>query len=205
MRIGIVSDIHGNAEALDIALERMGSIDRVFCAGDAFSEYSFSNDVVSRLREIDAAYVLGNHEVGLLSPNGIRAQNAESVDQELLSWVRERPYTAEYEMGGKKIFMFHSTPWEPYREYVYPHSKDLIRFGDLDADFAIYGHTHFPIAKEINGTIVINPGSVGEGRDPQNGHEVSYAILNIDSGEVEFDSFPNPLLDPAKKWASLNP
>ncbi len=60
MRIGIVSDIHGNINGLDTALERMGSVDQVWCAGDAFDQYRFSNEVVGRLREIRARYILGS-------------------------------------------------------------------------------------------------------------------------------------------------
>ena len=40
--------------------------------------------------------------------------------------------------------MFHSTPWEPYTEYLYPTSPELKKLADWDADFIIYGHTHLP-------------------------------------------------------------
>lgn len=55
MRIGIVSDLHGNIHGLDMALDRMGTVDEVWCAGDAFDQDRFSNAVVGRLREIGLA------------------------------------------------------------------------------------------------------------------------------------------------------
>src|SRR5258708_39894710 len=65
MRLGIVSDIHCNHEALSIALERMGAIDELLCAGDAVYQFRFSNEVIQILRERCARYVLGNHEAVL--------------------------------------------------------------------------------------------------------------------------------------------
>ena len=193
MRIGIVSDIHGNIEGLDLALQRMGAVDEVWCPGDAFNQYRFSNAVVARLREIGARYILGNHEEVLLSPAGIRAQEREDVDAELLEWVRARPYFVEETIDGVDLFMFHSTPWEPYGDYLYPHSPELERLGELDADIAIYGHTHAQLAREFQGTLVINPGSAGQGQDPRNGRRLSYAVLDTATREVEFDDYDNPV------------
>ena len=192
MRIGIVSDLHGNIEGLNLALERMGAVDEVLCAGDAFDQYRFSNEVVARLREIGARYILGNHEEVLLSPQGVRAQERDYVDGNLLEWARERPRTIRTRVDGKTLFMFHSTPWEPYGEYLYPHDRELGRLGDLDADFAIYGHTHTRLARQIDGTLVVNPGSAGVPTDNGAGRHLSYAVLDTRSGEVSFDDFDAP-------------
>ena len=77
MRLGIVSDIHDNLQALDQAIAEMGKVDELICAGDACYQFRFSNGVAQRLRECGARYVLGNHEDILLSPAGIRAQESE--------------------------------------------------------------------------------------------------------------------------------
>lgn len=194
MRIGIVSDIHGNIAGLDAALERMGAIDRLICAGDAFDECRFSNDVVRRLRERDAHYVLGNHEDVLLSPAGARARALPSIDVELLAWTAERPRTVRLEVDGKRLLLFHSTPWEPLGEYVFPHSRSLERFAEVDADYAIYGHTHSQLARRTGRTLVINPGSAGDGRDPRNGRRLSCCVLDTRSDEVVFEDFDDPRL-----------
>ena len=194
MRIGIVSDIHGNIQGLDLAFERMGPVDEVWCAGDAFDQHRFSNEVVGRLQEIGARYILGNHEDILLSPAGSAAQARPGVDADLLEWTRARPHFVEEKIDGHHILMFHSTPWEPYGEYLYPHTPGLTRLGELEADIAIYGHTHTKLAREIDGTLVINPGSAGFGQDPTNGRKLSYAILDTITAEVHFDEFENPTL-----------
>ena len=45
MRIGIVSDIHGNMAGLLRAVELMGEVDELLCLGDSIYDYRFSNDV----------------------------------------------------------------------------------------------------------------------------------------------------------------
>ena len=73
MLIGIVSDIHCNAEGLRQALQRMGPVDELLCAGDVISEYRFSNDVVELLRERQARIVqLVFHWLGQPAVEGYR-------------------------------------------------------------------------------------------------------------------------------------
>ncbi len=192
MRLGIVSDIHDNLQALDQAIAEMGKVDELICAGDACYQFRFSNGVAQRLRECGARYVLGNHEDILLSPAGIRAQESPKVDRELLEWTRQQPYSLRTDVGGKKLLIFHATPWEPYSEYLYPNSPDLRRLAAEDADFIIYGHTHYQLETRIGGSLVINPGSTGEPRDPGNDFQVSYAVLDTETEEVVFGNFPDP-------------
>ncbi len=118
MKIGIVSDLHGNIAGLDMALQRMGEVDEVWCPGDAFNQYRFSNAVVGRLKEINARYILGNHEDMLLGPAGKAARLHDNVDSDLLDWVNTRPHFVEHQCDGLKLLMFHSTPWPPYGEYI---------------------------------------------------------------------------------------
>jgi putative phosphoesterase len=194
VRIGVVSDIHGNVLGLDAALERMGAIDHLICVGDAFDEYRFSNDVVARLRERDAHYVLGNHEDVLLSPAGVRARERPGIEASLLAWTAERQHWLRLDVDGKSLLLFHSTPWEPYGEYVFPHSRLLARFGELDVDYAIYGHTHAQLAQRVGRTLVINPGSAGHARDARNGRRLSCCVLDTGSGEVAIVDFDDPQL-----------
>ena len=91
MRLGIVSDIHCNIESLDLALAKMGDVDEVLCAGDAVFTYRFSNEVVARLREIGARIVLGNHDLDVLGPQGIRVREHELTDPDLVRWLYRQP------------------------------------------------------------------------------------------------------------------
>lgn len=112
----------------------------------------------------------------------------------LLQWLGDRPHRLELEFGGKKLLMVHSTPWEPRGTYVFKHSPLLEKFGQAGADFVLFGHTHQQLVRQIGKVLVINPGSAGDARDPGNGRQLSCALLDTDSEEVQITNFPDPAL-----------
>ena len=189
MKLGIVSDLHCNIDGLDRALEIMGPIDALLCLGDSISEYSFSNEVIGRLRELDALTILGNHEEVFLSAAGVRARSRADIDRSLLDWLADRPHRHELRLDGKRILLVHSTPWEPRGSYVLPTSSALERFGETDADIVLYGHTHRQLVRRVGRVLVINPGSAGEARDPRNGGQLSCAVLDTVTEEVVIRDF----------------
>jgi len=209
MRLGIVSDIHCNAAGLARALEAMGEIDELICAGDAIYQFRFSNEVVGQLRERGAHLIHGNHEETFLSRDGVRAQQAPWIQADLLDYLREQPATRRVQLNGKSLFVVHGSPWEPTREYLYPHTPTLRRFADFDADYVIMGHTHYQMAERVGRTLLINPGSAGEARDPRNDFQLSFAILDTGTDEVRFGNFPDPTRAAAPDadlgWSSARP
>jgi putative phosphoesterase len=192
LKIGIVSDVHCNQPGLLRALEILGDVDELICLGDSIYEYRFSNEVVQILKNREAHTILGNHEEGFLGPQGDRARRASWIDCALLQWLAERPKRLELNFGGKKILVVHSTPWEPRGAYVYPHSSSLARFGEVEADFVLYGHTHHQLVRRVGKVLVINPGSAGEARDQGNDRQLSCATLDTVTGEVVIADFPEP-------------
>jgi putative phosphoesterase len=190
VKLGIVSDLHCNIDGLDRALEIMGPIDALLCLGDSIYEYSFSNEVVGRLRALDALTILGNHEEVFLGAAGERARSRPEIDRSLLDWLAERPHRHELRIDGKRILMVHSTPWEPRGSYVLPHSSELQRFGEADADIVLYGHTHRQVVRRVGRVLVVNPGSAGDARDPRNGGQLSCAVLDTATEEVVVHDFP---------------
>jgi putative phosphoesterase len=196
MRIGIVSDIHSNVQGLQLALAAMGDVDELLCLGDAIFEYKFSNEVVGLLRERKAHVIQGNHEEVFLSEAGRRARERPGIDPELLQWLADRPHRRTVEFGGRKILMVHSTPWEPRGTYVYPHSTNLDRFAEVDADFVMYGHTHTQLVRRIGRVTIVNPGSAGDARDSNNGRQLSFAVLETETGEVTVTDYPDPRYAP---------
>jgi putative phosphoesterase len=189
VRIGIVSDIHGNLDGLSCALERMGDVDELLCAGDMVEEFRFNNEVVALLRDRGARVVLGNHDAGLLSAHGERARSAAHVDPALVAWVAEQPLSIDVTVAGKRLVMTHASPCPPHTQYVVPRSPELRRIAEVDADFVIIGHTHAQLVERVGRPLVINPGSAGQARNQHNGRRLSYAVLDVDSEQVEIDDY----------------
>ena len=183
MKLGIVSDLHCNIAGLNRALELMGPVD----------EYRFSNEVIGALRDLGARTIKGNHEAVFLGPLGERARARQGIDRDLVQWLSDQPWRLELQYGDKKVLMVHSTSWEPYGEYVYPHSPQLAKFGEEDADFVLFGHTHQQLVQRIGRVLVINPGSTGDGRDPRNDRQLSCAVLDTELEEATVIDFPDPV------------
>jgi putative phosphoesterase len=192
VKLGIVSDLHCNIKGLNRALELMGEVDQILCLGDTIYEYRFSNEVISRLIEIGAHTIQGNHEETFMGPMGVRARAREGIDPDLMCWLSERPHRMELECDGKTVLMVHSTPWEPRGTYVYRHSPELERFGEADAHFVLFGHTHQQVVQRAGNLLVVNPGSAGDARDPDNGRLLSCAILDTVSEDARIINFPDP-------------
>ena len=192
MKLGIVSDLHCNIAGLNRAIELMGPVDDLLCLGDSIFEYRFSNEVIGTLRDLGVQTIKGNHEEVFLGPLGARARSREGIDQALLQWLDDRPWRMELQYGDKTVLMVHSTAWDPYGEYVYPHSPALSKFGEEDADFVLFGHTHQQLVERFGRVLVINPGSAGDGRDPRNDRQLSCAVLDTETAEASIIDFPDP-------------
>lgn len=192
MRLGIVSDIHCNIQGLERALDLMAPFDQLWCAGDSVFQFRWSNEVVRRLRDLQAVVVLGNHEETLLGPDGQRALSNPKVDQDLVAWLRQQPYRTERIIDGKKVVMTHGSPWEPWKDYHYPHEPIWARAAELDCDTLIVGHTHYKMALRVGRVLVINPGSAGDPRDHRNDFQLSCATWDTTTGEVVFYDYPDP-------------
>ncbi|MGE0230080.1 MAG: metallophosphoesterase [Dehalococcoidia bacterium] len=195
MKLGIISDVHGNATSLERALDLMPDVDEVLCAGDLVSSFRFSNEVVARLREIGARVVLGNHDLDVLAPHGERVRASAATDPTLLRWLAEQPERLDTQINGRRVTMFHAVPEPPYG-YVYAETPRMQQWSGLGADFVIYGHTHRALLHRVDDTLVINPGSAGQPRDARNGFRSSFAVLDTQSGEVLNQTYDDPVYRP---------
>src|SRR5712691_3514582 len=192
MKLGIVSDIHCNGAGLAQALALMGDIDELICLGDSIYEYRFSNEVVRLLKEREAQVIVGNHEEYFFGPHGVRARAREGIDSTLAAWLAGQPHRRELTIGGKRLLLVHSTPWEPRGTYIYPESALLDRFAEAEADFVLYGHTHQQVVRRVGRVLVINPGSAGDARDFRNGGQLSCAVVDTASEEVQVIDYADP-------------
>ena len=191
MKIGIVSDIHCNVQALESALRAMQDVDEIFCAGDAVNGFRWSNDVIDLLRTRGARMVLGNHDRDFLQIRKERNGANGYISPENLEFVSNLEFRYEVELGGRKILMVHANPFDPVFEYIFPNSEAFRRLGQVEADIFIYGHTHFPVTQQVGNVLVVNPGSVGQARDPAR-PACTYAILDLASLESMIHDVDGP-------------
>ena len=101
MRALVLSDIHGNLEALDAVLAAAGHWDVLWNLGDMVGYGGSPNEVLDRVRPISTLVVRGNHDrvcCGLTSANNFNptARSAANWTQRELSadnlaWLREVP------------------------------------------------------------------------------------------------------------------
>jgi len=192
VKLGIISDIHCNLHGLERALAALESADEVLCLGDIIDENRFSNEAIAALKARGAQVILGNHEEVFLSSIGEQAREDRKIDHALVKWLADQPHRRELRIGGKKVLMVHSTPWEPRGDYIFPHSQQLERFAEAEADFVLYGHTHAHLVRRVGGVLVVNPGAAGEPRHDGGSWLLSCAILDTATEQVERIDFPDP-------------
>ena len=200
MKLGIVADVHCNVEGLRLALDAMGPVDELICAGDAVYQFRFSNEVIALLKERNARYILGNHERVLLSSWGDGARSRSDVREDLVEYMAAQPYDMATQVNGRKLVVVHGSPFDPHDEYLYPNSPNLQKLAQIEADFIVLGHTHYHMAEQVGHSLVVNPGSAGEPRDHRNGFRLSCAVIDTQTGEVAFHHYDDPTrpkVDPA--------
>lgn len=176
MLLGVVSDIHGQPGALRRAIALMGDVSGILCLGDTISQTRFCNETVAIVREHATIAIRGNHEEAFFAGPGARGSG---VDPALAEWLAARPADAATTIGGRTLRLVHSTPWPSGHAYVPPEHKDFGRFDTAGVDVMLYGHTHQPVVRRLGGTLVVNPGSLGEGRPTDAGFVRSFALLDL--------------------------
>ena len=64
MAIGVISDIHGNYEALKAVLAELDSmhVTEIYCLGDVVGYYSQVNEVCEELIRRNIPNIMGNHD-----------------------------------------------------------------------------------------------------------------------------------------------
>ena len=95
MKLGLISDIHGDPMALELAWSHLIVLgaDRIVCAGDLVGYGPFPDRVVSFMRERQVSSVRGNHDRWALEQGlGVRDEFGGGTPScETLDYLRELP------------------------------------------------------------------------------------------------------------------
>jgi predicted phosphodiesterase len=199
MKFLIVSDIHGNREALEAVLkDARGQYDRIVCLGDIVGYGADPNFVVDWARANVAAIVRGNHDAvcaGLESLSWFNANAADAAEwsRRVLS-AKNLAYLKRLPSGPLLHERFDLAHGSPFGEYDYLCSSgDVAAISDrIATPLTFFGHTHDQGGFQPHRVLqlaprskyLVNPGSVGQPRDRD--PDAAYAIYSPAEHRIEY-------------------
>jgi putative phosphoesterase len=220
VKISILSDIHGNADALRHALGKADDIgmDRLFVLGDLVGYYYAPAEVLDLLKDRQASIIRGNHERLLAdslsstaAADDYRKKYGDGLDvarstlsRGQIEWLLSLPDRLSVSQDGLMFELCHGSPRSP-DEYIYPEadreSLDACRIPGRD--FVLMGHTHFPFLNTDKKCLLLNPGSVGQPRD--HGGAASWCWIDTASRTVCFERTPFDFRSVSAEARARNP
>ena len=190
MHMAVISDIHGNFEALTAVLEHLDrneAVDAIHCLGDVVGYGADPQACLARCRERTGVILRGNHEHAVHDPDA--AEQFHAAAQAAVHWTRAGLTEEERAFCGALPYV-HATPSATY-VHASPDSPEAWRYifmcSDADACYDAFaapvcfvGHSHVPLVCArahrpawMDGVwhldpadrTLINVGSVGQPRD----------------------------------------
>ncbi len=219
MRYAVLSDVHGNLEALEAVLQdasQQGAW-RVLCLGDFVGYGPDPNACVETLRPKLSVALVGNHDLAALGRLDARRFNLFA--RVALEWTREqlsatvRAYLERLKPREdfEGMLLVHASPQDPVHEYILDWETADDNFRAAEFCLCLFGHTHVPVrfAHDGHRTYVfplpvntpvrlgpdfrhlVNVGSVGQPRDGD--PRAAYVIWDSEEATVELRRVPYPV------------
>ena len=214
MNLLILTDIQGHRPALDAVLstDAARTADAVVCLGDVASGPQ-PRDVIERIRALDAIVVRGNMDEVIArgsasmtdagsDPGSADAQRFADIDawctqritESDRAWLADLPLTAEVDLGhGRRLLACHGSPRsnEDVIDSETPEAEVVDLLGGIRADIVAVGHMHTQMLRQVRGTKVVHPGSVGWPAPAPDGlrrpHAEFAIVTSLDAGlEIVF-------------------
>jgi putative phosphoesterase len=180
LKIGIVSDIHGNLVALESILSEINEADEIVCLGDVAATGPQPRETIDFLRKAKWPCVMGNTDERLanstpedfkhIMPEEEKARmvaldrwTAGQLDDSAKNFISSFKPTIVIDAGNNSILCYHGSP-RSNTEQILPTTDDneLTKiFGGMKASIYAGGHIHSQLVRKLGRSIIINPGSVG--------------------------------------------
>lgn len=196
MKLLVISDIHGNMQALDAVMSI--AHDEVICLGDIVDYGPSPGECIDLLDKQGIPTIMGNHDnaVAFRMECGCgyeykhlsvstREYTWNVLNERQLGFLKKLPFSLERVENGRKLYFTHGSPLSFY-DYIRPDTpEEVIRgyINGLDADFIFVGHSHTPFVRKIGDVTLVNPGSVGQPKDEDN--RASCAVFDTDTLRTE--------------------
>lgn len=206
-RIAILSDIHGNAVALDAvrAAIKREKPDAIAIAGDLVMHGPAPADAVDAIRELEddgALVVQGNTDIAVVDfdyaaafpwltdgvPDTFEAAAEwahDALGDERLDWLRRLPAERRLRGGDALSLVTHASPGSQTAGFdpSLDASVTVERLSRTDARIIACGHTHLPEVRDFGWKVIVNAGSAGYVFDGE--PSASWALVTIDGDTVE--------------------
>lgn len=201
MKVAIISDLHGNMQALEKVCEdiKNNKCEKVFCLGDLAMAGPQPRAMVDFVRsKSDWTVIQGNtdkmiaemkpEDISVLKDNAPVMANAlleelMYIEDERKKYLRNLPPELKFEIEGVKIHLVHGSP-RKNNENIFPDMplaevEEIVSCSDADVIFC--GHTHMPCGYQTSRRqTVVNAGSVG--RPMTQDAKACYIIANFENG-----------------------
>lgn len=174
MRALVLSDIHGNLEALEAVLAAShGLWDEIWNLGDVVGYGGSPNQVVERIRALATVHVRGNHDrvcCGLTSPDHFNpvARTAAlwtqaALTAENVAWLKAMPQGPVL-AGGGAASCAHGSPLDE-DQYLLTQRDARTSLEQMSTSVTFFGHTH------VQGGFLHDGKDGHGGKDGHDGHD----------------------------------
>jgi putative phosphoesterase len=208
MRVALISDLHANQLALEAVRRDIATVgvDQIICLGDVATLGPQPNAVIQTLRDMGCPCIKGNHDDFLLDAALIHGYTEAPVVVDAVDWCRDQlssdeldvlsafKATMELDLDSRtKLLLFHGSPESHMDDLLSTTpAEELDRLlGGHHATVMAGGHTHVQMLRQHRGTLLVNPGSLGQpfreyvnGRTPTVLAHAEYATVEADNGVV---------------------
>ena len=199
MRILVVSDIHANWPALAAIDE---PFDVCLCLGDLV-DYGPDPLPCVRWAMDHATYAIrGNHDHGVAQGIPVTGESGfryltqatrpsmwEALGPAERRYLLQLPVTRRFTLAGRRFLLVHATPRDPLDEYLLKDPATWAkRLQNVHADIVCVGHTHIQFNIQVDGVVVLNPGSVGLPRDGD--PRAAFAVIEDNKIELKRAVYP---------------
>jgi len=160
INVAVISDIHGNASALNMCLESISNrnVDILICLGDILTYGTQPNQVIDRLdkyqRNGKLIMIKGNHEEFYFSSDILASYKIPSFVKESIDWTKEKLKFTKLEKifdwrthySFKNIFFAHANPFQ-YGDWSYIETETKIaeaikQLKKQNFFCGVFGHSH---------------------------------------------------------------
>ncbi len=226
MQVAIISDVHGNLEALQAVLRDMElcEVQEIVCLGDSLGYGADPEAVVKELRERQVPTILGNHELGLRDPTMLEWFNPPTMKSLLITRDLISKETMQYieslepTMIWRDALLVHGSPPDSITTYLFELSRRELMgvLRSMEQRICFVGHTHqleligfdgksLEIVSLKQGShllkadckYIVNVGSVGQPRDGDN--RAKYVLWDPEQGVIRVRFVPYDIAKAAAK------